>query len=696
MDSFLKTKEGFETTLKLIDSINRTTDDYLFIWDIPADRRWFFGDIDRQYDVRKNGSETNSTDEMMRIIYESDRSAVRNSLGEIARGEKDTHNMDYRWVNRKGERVWINCHGKVIRDGENKPYLMIGRASEENLRHLYNPLTTLWNKTRLLADLRPALERSRGYIMQLDVDALAAINYAHGREYGNRILRQAAEVFERAEGVSCAYHVDHNDFVLLVDVQSGEEVQTVYDNIRSAMSERCTFTAGAVPVDRTLFLDEAQLLDALSMTTKRAKEFSGDRIELFSPQDMQEKLASLDLLEELKTSVEHGCENFEVHYQPQLRAESYVLHGVEALLRYDSKTRGRIFPDVFIPLLERSGLIKTVGLWVLKVALRQCRIWREKLPELKVSVNFSAVQFEDAQLSAKILAALEEEGLSGEALTVEITETVELVSSRTLTSTVRALKANGVGVAIDDFGTGYANLGYLKQLEVDEIKIDRIFVSGIETNTYNHKLVSNVIEFAKSNNIRTCCEGVEKMSELAVLETLLPNAFQGYLFDRPGCAEYIESAYVDTTADAYRQRLELLGRIADYKDRVGIIHFDPKDILKENGVGLWIMRMHGQDGRRELYVDETMEGLLGRQERGTPEQCYSDWAANVHPDFSQYVEENIEKMLNDGCSVQIEFPWLHHRWGEVMVRMCGRRVKSTDKRAVLEGYYRIITDMTGA
>ena len=153
----MNTTEGFETTCKLIETINRSTDDYLFIWDIKADARWFFGDIDEHYDIRKNDSATNSTPDMMQIIHPADRAAVLKSLNEIKEGKKDTHDMDYRWINRRGQKVWINCHGTVIRDNEDKPYLMIGRVSEENLRHLFNPLTSLWNKNKLREDLKALL-----------------------------------------------------------------------------------------------------------------------------------------------------------------------------------------------------------------------------------------------------------------------------------------------------------------------------------------------------------------------------------------------------------------------------------------------------------------------------------------------------------------------------------------------------------
>lgn len=577
MDNFLKTNEGFQTTLQLMDTINHSTDDYLFIWDIQADTRWFFGDIDKYYDIRKNGSETNSTSDMMRIIHPADRAAVLASLTQIAKGEKDTHNMDYRWMNRAGQKVWINCHGTVIRDNEDKPHIMIGRVSEENLRHLYNPLTGLWNKNKLRQDLKEKLADGGGYLMLLDIDGLAAINLSHGRQYGDQLLKEVAEFCENLEGVNMAYHVDHNYFALILDPNSRDGVYNIYEIIRDAMTEKCTFTASAVPIAQSLFLDETQLLDSINMTLKKAKAISNNRIEFFSSEDLRQKIASLALLEEMKQSVENDYEGFEVYYQPQVRAGNYELYGVEALLRYNSMTRGSVFPDEFIPVLEQSRLIKDVGMWVLEQALLQCKKWRTTLPNLRVSVNFSALQFEDPYLAEKVVERLKAAQLTGDVLTVEITESVEIHNSEQIMNTMKYLREYQVNFAIDDFGTGYSNLGYLKQMNVDEIKIDRVFVSGIEKDTYNHKLISNVIEFAKGNEIRTCCEGVESTRELVTLESLFPDIIQGYLFDKPNTAEIIEKAYVNASSKEFIQRTEFINKINELKEKMGACKGETED-----------------------------------------------------------------------------------------------------------------------
>ncbi|MBQ7767907.1 MAG: EAL domain-containing protein [Oscillospiraceae bacterium] len=696
MDNFLKTNAGFETTCKLIETINRSTDDYLFIWDIEADRRWFFGDIDKYYHIRKNGSDTNSTPEMMKIIHPADRKAVRASLQEIAEGKKDIHNMDYRWINRSGQKVWINCHGTVIRDNENKPHLMIGRVSEENLRHLYNPLTGLWNKNKLRSDLKEAVKRSKGYLMFLDIDSLAAINLSHGRPYGDSLLKEVAELCENHKQVKTAYHIDHNYFALILKVETEKQVRDFYDAVKQAMQEKCTFTASAVPIDKELFYDETQLLDSINMTMKKAKAISDNRIEFFSREDLSKKITTLALLEELKQSVENGCEGFAVYYQPQVRAGDYTLYGVEALLRYNSKTRGMVFPDEFIPVLEQSRLIKEVGLWVLRQAAAQCKKWRETIPDLRVSVNVSALQFEDIYLGEKIIEILKDIGLEGAALTVEITESIELHSSEQMENIIKQLRAFDIRFAIDDFGTGYSNLGYLKQLNVDKIKIDRVFVTDIEQDTYNYKLISNVIEFAKGNDIRTCCEGVETTRELAILELLQPDVLQGYLFDKPDTAQRIEKAYLDPAAPEYQNRLAFLQKIHAYKEQMGILRFDPKGILQANGIGLWAMRIKGSQSDHELHTDEIMKQLLAVETNCSPKACFGYWESNIHPDYRAYVKENLTEMICGEKAVQMEFPWCHPQFGEIMVRMSGKRVDNADGMVVLEGYYRSITDIVGA
>lgn len=694
MVNFFKTTESFDTTRRLLEAISLTTDDYLFILDIKKGVNYFFGNIAASYDIKTAEDGTNSIDDILRIVYPADRKAVNDDIAKIVIGKKDTHNMNYRWVNKNGQKIWVNCHGNVIRNENNEPMVMIGRVSEESMRHLFNPLTGLWNKTKLRDDMKEMLNAGNGYLMVMDVIDLAAINLRHGRSYGDALLCEIGELCEKNSCVTASYHIDNNNFAVIVDSNNENDVRDVFDTICNSLMDKCDFAAAAVPIDHEVFAEAAQLIDSVNLTLKKSKEMSDNTLVFFSSEDLAERIRQLAILEEMKESIENNFEGFELNYQPQVRSGSYEIYGVEALIRYSSKKFGRVFPDKFIPILEDSGLIKQVGLWVLKTALLQCKEWRQYLPDLHISVNFSVVQFEDKDIGEKVVSILKETGMPGSSLTAEITESLEL-HNESFSNQIKYLREYGVCFSIDDFGTGYSNLGYLKQLNVDEIKIDRIFVTGIEKGTYNYKLISNVIEFAKTNSIKTCCESVESSRELAILENLYPDTFQGYLFDKPCTVDMIYKAYINTDSEEYKSRLEFIAKIYKFKESMGIIHFDPKEILRETGVGLWIIRINEKNGHYEMHPDETMEKLLAVDRKYTPVECYNHWRSRVSADYSEYVEKNVKLMIESEKVVQLEYSWLHPEFGEVMVRFNGRRVGDSDGMAVLEGYHKIISNIEG-
>ncbi|MDA3731353.1 EAL domain-containing protein [Niameybacter massiliensis] len=242
----------------------------------------------------------------------------------------------------------------------------------------------------------------------------------------------------------------------------------------------------------------------------------------------------------------HGCEGFRLVYQPQIREGDYALFGAEVLLRYTSPTKGHVFPDVFIPILEQAGLICLVGLWALETALAQCAKWRKKMPEFHISVNLSCEQLSQPDIKESVLDILERSGLPGNALTLEITENIQMKEIEYFNGIFAEWKKAGIEISLDDFGTGYSGLGYLTQFQIDEIKIDRCFISGIQKNNYNYKIVHSIMELAATNNMRVCCEGVEEEEEVQVLAGLKPDLLQGYYFARPCVPEEFEQMYFDS------------------------------------------------------------------------------------------------------------------------------------------------------
>ena len=185
-----------------------------------------------------------------------------------------------------------------------------------------------------------------------------------------------------------------------------------------------------------------------------------------------------------------------------------------------------------------------MGLWVLRQALEQCVRWRRSRPDFHISVNMSYSQFGQGSIENDVLGIWRESGLPPGALTIEVTESVQLLDYSDLNRIFRRWKKAGIEIAVDDFGTGYSSLGRLKEMEVDEIKIDRCFVRNIQNSAYNYRLLRNMFELADSCQIRVCCEGVETAEELAVLEDLHPGLLQGFLIARPCPAGAFEARYI--------------------------------------------------------------------------------------------------------------------------------------------------------
>ncbi len=676
---------------------SRCTDDYLFIMDFQRRECWFYGAIDREFALRDKGLPTVTEEEIFSIVHPADREMLSAVFSRLYRGEQTEVDVNFRWMNRHHQAVWVNLRGEVLQDEEGQPAAMQGRVSTEVLRRLYDAMTGLWNRQKLQQDLQQRLERGEGgYLLLLDIENLAAINLQHGRTYGDTLLRDTAALLEAFPSVVNAYYIDHNYFAAILEAWCNEDVIPVYNYMQSGMRERCSFLAGAVPIDANVFLSADSMLDAARLISSNARQKTKEKIEFYSAAEIEEKTQELKLCEELKHSISHGFAGFSLVYQPQVRSGSYQLYAVEALLRYRSGARGPIGPTTFIPLLEHSHLISAVGLWVLETALAQCSIWRKRVPNLHMSVNFSIVQFEDPFLGERVLELLERHGLPGSALTIEITESLRLQEDEYFRNTIQLLKSRGISLSIDDFGAGYSNLGYLKMLNVDEVKIDRCFISNLTASSYNHRLISSIIDFAKATRLRVCCEGVEATEELAVLEAMGPDLLQGFLFDRPCTPKEIEQNYLDSSAAAFQQRTAFCRQLYHYKLRNRVIRFDPTDILRESNVGLWLIRINEKEHIYEMHADATMARLMAIESTCSPQECYEHWFSRIHKDYLDYVRQNVDLMIRINKVVQLQYPWNHPTLGWITVRCNGRRTLDADGMIVLEGYHRSIDNIEGA
>jgi EAL domain-containing protein (putative c-di-GMP-specific phosphodiesterase class I) len=255
-------------------------------------------------------------------------------------------------------------------------------------------------------------------------------------------------------------------------------------------------------------------------------------LQFYSQQLNAESLHRLGLERELHRALER--QEFTLHYQPQVGITSGRLCGAEALVRWLHPQRGLLAPAHFITVAEEAGLIGVLGDWVLRESLRQWAAWRrEGLVLQQMAVNVSSLQLQNPGLCADVQEALRAAGAEASTLCLELTESAIIGSGPQVGETLAALKALGVKLALDDFGTGYSSLTYLRRFPIDEIKIDRSFVTDCDSDGHNAAITAAIIAMAHGLGLRVVAEGVETPRQLAVLRTHGADAFQGYLYARP-------------------------------------------------------------------------------------------------------------------------------------------------------------------
>jgi EAL domain-containing protein (putative c-di-GMP-specific phosphodiesterase class I) len=288
--------------------------------------------------------------------------------------------------------------------------------------------------------------------------------------------------------------------------------------------------------------DAGELVNSASAAMHHARS-TGRNTSQFHTADMNTRALSMLLLEQdLRSAL--GRNEFLLHYQPQLDLHTGALIGAEALIRWQHPERGLISPAQFIPIAEERDLIVPIGDWVLREACRQNRVWQDAgLDALPISVNLSALQFQQKDLPENISRILLESGLAAEHLELELTESAVVREPERSIAMMRTLQEVGVSISLDDFGTGYSSLGQLKRLPLDKLKIDQGFVRGLPDDPYDVAISSAIIGMGKAMGLTVIAEGVETSAQLEALRAIGCSGIQGYFLSRPvPAAEYLTFA----------------------------------------------------------------------------------------------------------------------------------------------------------
>ena len=289
------------------------------------------------------------------------------------------------------------------------------------------------------------------------------------------------------------------------------------------------------------------LIQHADTAMSHAKAQGGNNFHFYSADMNVTASQRLTMETQLRRALER--DEFVLHYQPQVCLRSGRIIGMEALIRWQHPERGLVAPGEFIPLLEETGLIVSVGEWVLRTACAQNSAWLAAgLPPLRVAVNLSARQFRQSGLAAVVNQALQDAGLAPEHLELEITESIMIQDLQTTITTLHQLHALGIQISIDDFGTGYSSLSYLKRLPISKIKIDQSFVRDICTDPDDGAIAHAVISLGHSLKMQVIAEGVETLEQLEHLRAQGCDEIQGYYFSRPLPAEAFAQLVRDDVA----------------------------------------------------------------------------------------------------------------------------------------------------
>jgi len=292
----------------------------------------------------------------------------------------------------------------------------------------------------------------------------------------------------------------------------------------------------SVSIGISIYPDDGQdaqtLIKCADTAMYYAKENGRNNFKFFEP-DMNTRAVQRQSIESsLRQALDR--QEFVLHYQPKIDLQSGTIVGAEALIRWQHPQRGLLSPGEFVPIAEDSGLIRPIGLWVLREACRQAQTWLQAgLPPITVAVNTSALELRADDFLENLRAILEETQIEPRYLELELTESVLMREAKSTGSLLQAIADLGVKLAIDDFGTGYSSLSYLSRFPIDTLKIDQSFVNRMNGNPDDANIVSAVINMGKSLRQRVIAEGVETPEQLACLLTLHCDEGQGYYFSRP-------------------------------------------------------------------------------------------------------------------------------------------------------------------
>lgn len=412
----------------------------------------------------------------------------------------------------------------------------------EFLAH-HDALTGLPNRAVFNARLTEALrivhaKATNMGVMLIDVDKFKEINDTHGHATGDLFLQVIADRLRAVFSDHLVARLSGDEFAVMIkSVADVARLTKLASDMISATKAPCIIDGKEIKISLSIGIARAsdgnwrssRVLHCADLALYRSKHSGRSTFSWYTSEMDEDAQRRKEIEEGLAKALR--LDQFDVLFQPQYALKDNRLTGYEALIRWEHPVKGRIPPDLFIPVAEDCGLIEDIGDWVLNRACQEAASWEDK--SLKIAVNVSAAQFKPGITERKVANALRTSGLAPQRLEIEITESLLIANTEAVVDTLKAIRAMGVSIAMDDFGTGYSSLSYLSKFPFDKIKIDKAFIQNLGDDPSTDAIVTSIIGLGRSLDVLITAEGVETENQVTLLRAAGCHLVQGYFFGKP-------------------------------------------------------------------------------------------------------------------------------------------------------------------
>ncbi len=527
------------------DALQNSADEYFFVVDLNSGKVMLSQNFIRDFSFHDSIVDDFAA-LLTPFIYYEDREIMESAMSELDSASPGVEvTSEFRLLNRNGEYGWVSLRMSTGVDEFGQPEIVAGVIARMDLKQKADYITGLLNRNAFHVALMKELNSSpdvRGAVIFIGLDNFQLINETYGHQFGDTTLRQIAQDITNILPPDIRlYKLDNNMFAFFVSDVYPEEIEIIFSSIQLCMREirniedtiYCTASAGATfyPNDAD---DVITLMRYAEVALDFARQKGRDQIAFFDSESYDRWRYDIGMQNLMQNSIARGCEDFFLCYQPQIDAKTGELVGAEALLRWYDRDGSVVAPMQFIPMLEKSRMIIPVGHWIIEKAVSTLKKWHELMPTLQVSINISLYQLEEHMLFEFVKDCLDRYQIDPTRLTFELTESHNIYDWDFVNKQFQAFHDLGIKISMDDFGMGYSNLGFLKNFQCNEIKIDRVFVEDILHSDYDKNLVKYVIMLCHAVGMEVCIEGVEDEATYIFLrDECGADVIQGFYFGYP-------------------------------------------------------------------------------------------------------------------------------------------------------------------